>query len=340
MKRRTLLQGLGAGSLLYLGHARGFSDSGTGTGTAMIRPLVPVFDRLPQSVATRAGLSLATATPDQLAMASSAMFDATAIGCGVWPLVIGLGKTAERIVDQIPAQFPELFPEWFGLGHLNDGAGDLGLYRTGLAHGAITATGLDLRLAGCAGAVLILDATDPIARAEATHWAGRLAAAEVYLRVLVVLNASGIRHDDPWRAGLQAPVIEVQPGADTLDQTGIVHALLPGLLMLQPNTGHDFADTKCPLTQTSYARTTAVRWTPSDDLDSVIANAYAAVSPHRCRDAHIWINASPSFSSWNEVNAQRFGEGLPDDVHYWVVPWWCLNMSAVELVFSVTLMYD
>ncbi|WP_295588485.1 hypothetical protein [uncultured Lamprocystis sp.] len=342
MKRRTLLQGAGAGGAFYLRNALGFS--GNETETTMVRPLVPVFDRLPQTLATHAGLSLASATPDQLAMASSATFDSTAIGRGVWPLVIGLGKTGGRIVDQIPARFPELFPELFGFHHLEDGAGDLGLYRTGLASGATTATGLDLRLARCSGAVLILDATDSRVRAEATHWAGLLAAAGVYLRVLVVLNASGIRHDDPWRAGLQAPVIEVQQGANTLDQTGIVLVLLPGLLMLQSNSSHDFADTQGPLTRTRFARTTAVRWTPPEDPGPAIATAYAAVSPHRCRYAHIWVNAPRfAFTSWAERDAisRRFGEALPDDADgYWFEPWWCPNMSAAERVFSVTMMYD
>jgi len=344
MKRRTLLQGAGTGGALYLGNALGFSGGETETEATMVRPLVPVFDRLPQTLATHAGLPLATATPDQLAMASSATFDSTAIGRGVWPLVIGLGKTAGRIVDQIPAQFPELFPELFGLDHLEDGAGDLGLYRTGLAGGTITAPGLDLRLARCSGAVLLLDATDPRARAEATHWAGVLAAAGVYLRVLVVLNASGIRHDDPWRAGLQTPIIEVQQGANTLDQTGIVLALLPGLLMLQSNSSHNFADTQWPLTTTRFARTTAVRWTPPDDPGPAIANAYAAVSTHRCRYAHIWVNAPEfAFTSWAEGDAiaRRFGDALPDDADgYWFQPWLCPNMSAEERVFSLTLMYD
>ncbi|WP_295586517.1 hypothetical protein [uncultured Lamprocystis sp.] len=343
MKHRVILQGVGAGGSPCLGNAWNLSDGKSQTVT--VRPLVPVFDRLPHTLAASAGLSLATATPDDLARAASATFNPAAIGRGVWPLVIGLGPTAERIVDQIPAQFPELFPELFGLCHLEARAGeDLGLYRTGQASDAATAIGLDLRLTRCAGALLILDATDSIARAEATHWGAFLASTGVYLHALVLLNPSSIRHDDPWRAELQTPVIEVHQGANTLDQTGIVHALLPGLLMLQSNTRYDFADTQATLTTTRYARTTAVRWTPPDDLGPVIANVYAAVSPHGSRYALIWVNASSRFpfASWAERDtlSLQFGDAMPDNALYLFEPWWCPNMSDAERIFSVTLMYD
>lgn len=123
MKRRTFVAGLGAAGVC----APWIIAGGSPLAEPEFRPLVPVFDRLPEALAA-------------LPRVKS------------YPLVIGLGEAAQPMVDQ--ARTSPLLPL------------DAGLYRTGSASADGAPDWLTQRLESCGLAVLLVDAADPRALAE------------------------------------------------------------------------------------------------------------------------------------------------------------------------------
>lgn len=170
MKRRTVVRALGASTVLSLiGPARGSARL-----PDIVRPLVPVFERLP------AVLSGAVATPG-----SSFGGGLGADGdLNLYPLLIGLGPRAERVLDHLA-----------GRGALPT---DAGLYRPARAPVRDADGWLERRLQKTAIAMLLVDPEDPAARRDAWAWARRLVQAEVYLPVALVFDRRGSTPEAPW----------------------------------------------------------------------------------------------------------------------------------------------
>ncbi len=129
MKRRTFIAGLGAAGLC----APCIIAGGNPLAEPEFRPLVPVFDQLPEALAAEALAAL----PQVVGAAP----------VKVYPLVIGLGEAAQPMVDHTRTN--PLLPL------------DVGLYRTGAASAHCATDWLSQRLESCNLAVLLVDAADP-----------------------------------------------------------------------------------------------------------------------------------------------------------------------------------
>ena len=197
------------------------------------RPLVPVFDRLPEALAAEALAALPQVEG--------------ALPVKAYPLVIGLGEAAQPMVDQ--ALTNPLLPL------------DVGLYRTGAASAHGATDWLTQRLVSCNLAVLLVDAADPRALAECRHWAWKLAYYCVFLRVAVLLNTGAPEERRGRRAAvgtLLHGVIEVRTRGATLGAAQTVQFLLPGLAFELSGTIGDRDNAAWLFSEAPEARTTAV----------------------------------------------------------------------------------
>lgn len=261
MKRRTFVTGLGAAGLC----APWIIAGGDPLVQPAIRPLVPIFDRLPEALA---------APPSKTGKPLR------------YPLVIGLGEAAQRMVDQ--ARTCPLLPL------------DAGLYRTGAATAPGATDWLARRLESCYSALLLVDTADPQALAEGPHWARQLAEHEVTLRVAVLLNATGPWEPRGWRAAMRASlegVIEVWTRGATLGADQTVQFLLQSVPFLRSGLiGYNSGGIRVVLSNGPEARTTAVRWEHEPILPAALANACGPLDPTGCKAAVLWVHTGRDFT--------------------------------------------
>jgi hypothetical protein len=323
MKRRTLLQVLGAGCVL--GPAGMGATADPGPGQAAARSLVAVHDQLPAAVLTsirryRQLEWMAPPDPVRLPTVSDGWSH------GIYPLVIGLGPRAEALVDQLPQRL--ILPE------------DVGLYRSGPAGNARGEDWFQLRLAHCASALIVVDATDPQALAAAADWTGQLVQAGVYLHARVVVEVPDDAQDPDWLGVLPSPTLVVRQHATALDPLGTIAAMLYGLPCLhQSFCGYDAADLRMMLELGPRAFATAVRWTDREGLASAFATAYTALSPGDCRGAILFLSTGSDFrlAEFDEA-ANQLAAWLPLDAPACLVPLVIPGLAKGERVFNLTLM--
>ncbi|NBC46908.1 MAG: hypothetical protein GVY22_02715 [Gammaproteobacteria bacterium] len=284
MKRRIFLQSLGAAGAL--GFGSGWSSAGATVRRPALQPLTPVFDQLPQAMhearrrswAMRASWDAATGAARDTAIVEP---DDDAYD-GLYPLLIGFGPRAERILDQLHAA-----------GAI---AADAGLYRTGRAASQPVSNWLAQRLERTAVVMLVIDPDEPAAREEALQWARQLVDDGVYLSVALVLDSQGEGLDPSWRSALGIPVIEVCVGRCGLDTRTIVRAMLPGVpFNRQGLIGVDLLDVRTVLTTGSRAWTTAVNSPSAEDGPTAIARGFANLPPVRPTGVLAWVNAGCDF---------------------------------------------
>ena len=268
MKRRTFVTGLGAAGLC----APWIIAGGNPLVEPEFRPLVPVFDRLPDALAAEALVALP--------------YVVGSLPVKAYPLVIGLGEAAQPLVDQ--ALTNPLLPL------------DAGLYRTGAASAHGATDWLTQRLESCEVAVLLVDAADPRALAECRDWAWKLAYDDVFLRVAVLLNASGPVEQRGRRAAvgtLLHGVIEVWTHGATLSAAQTVQFLLPGLAFELPGTIGGRGNADWLFSEAPEARTTAVCWEHESILPAALANACGPLDPQGCSGAILWVHAGRDFTA-------------------------------------------
>lgn len=308
--------------------ALGFDTAGSPgdghIGARGLRPLMAVHELLGEDVAT-----LAKTPADTAPQSEWPDLDLDAWEPHAHPLVIGLGPLAEQIVEQTPERV--VVPA------------DVGLYCTGAPNTGQSSDWLALRLTQCASALLLIDAGDPQSLVEARVWARRLAESEVYLRVVVALNAPAEGFDPEWRAALQAPLIEVRRCAHGEDAAGTLYALLPGVPFDEPNAMicYGFDDVRRVLSAGSRARTTAVRWTHPESPRQAIASACAALgSEHSC-SALAWVNTGVDFTMEElEVLQHALDSSLAPTADLLLVPLLHRELPKSERVLSLTIVGD
>ena len=180
------------------------SDSGTGQGPERLlanmnilrgwhagRPLIPVYDQFPLALGDHAQACLKACSSSTGAVPEIPKRADRWIG-SFYPLVIGLGPTVEHFLNQLPGRYT--LPK------------DVGLYRSGIPGNTLSGDWLQQRLARCDVVLVIVDWADPQARTAATHWGRLLDALNVYLRVMMVVNAPSAPQDQAWLMGLGLPV--------------------------------------------------------------------------------------------------------------------------------------
>lgn len=314
MKRRTFVAGLGAAGLC----APWIIAGGNPLAEPEFRPLVPVFDRLPEALA---------ALPRVKA----------------YPLVIGLGEAAQPMVDQ--ARTSPLLPL------------DAGLYRTGAASAHGAPDWLNQRLESCGLAVLLVDTADPRALAECREWASNLADYDVFLRVAVLLNTSGSAEQRGRRAAVATQlnnvswpveqlggtllhsIIEVRTGGATLGAAQTVQFLLPDLAFDLPDTiGDNWKHASWLLAEGPEARTTAVCWEHEPILPAALANACGTLDPQGCRGAILSVHAGQDFTT-DERDAlhRQCDRLLPRSTYRWIAVMVHPDWSTRRRVLSLTL---
>jgi hypothetical protein len=285
MKRRSFLQGIGACGAIGLGG--GWSAAGATVQRPLLQSLTPVFDQLPQAMSEarrlHQALCVSWGDTEHETDALSRLDLDDDVDNGIYPLVIGLGPRAERLLDQLQAA-----------GAIDDAAG---LYRTGRAASQPATNWLEQRLERTAVVMLVIDPDEPAACDAALRWARQLVDDALYLRVALVLDAQGGGPDPAWRKALGIPVIEVCTGHCGLDTPTIVRAMLPGLpFNRQSLIGVDLSDIRTVLSTGTRAWATAVHSPPAEDGPSAIARGFANLPPVRPTGVLAWTNAGCDFS--------------------------------------------
>lgn len=246
-----------------------------------IPDLVPVFERLPEALAT-------PRHPGQPAR---------------FPLVIGLGRAAQQLVDQIGPQ-PWIPP-------------DAALYRSGppahdsglqVQHGS--EHWLRQRLEVCDSALLLIDTADPRALGEGLVWARQLATHAVELRAALLLNTRTATVPEAWRRALGEYLIgaiELRTRGATLDVRSTLRVFLQGLPFMQKGLfGYRPADFIWALSAGACARTTAVQWSHATILPVAIRAASRCLDVREPRGLLAWIHAHEDFTigEYDAIRAQ------------------------------------
>ncbi len=243
--------------------------------------LVPVFERFPEA--------LAAPTPP----GKTSRF----------PLVIGLGRAAQQLVDRIGQQ------AWI--------PPDAALYRSGLPardSGLPADEGsahwLRQRLEVCDSALLLIDTADPQALGEGLVWARQLAAHVIDLRTALLLNTSTATVPEAWRQALGEyliGIIELCTRGATLDARSSLRMFLQGLLFLRTwPLGYSATDVIWVLSAGACARTTAVQWSHAPILPVAIRAASRCLDVREPRGLIALVHAYEDFTigEYDAIQAQ------------------------------------
>jgi len=288
MKRRTFIQSIGAVGTLGLGKDAALAKA-TSNSNASVQTLTPVVERLPEVLAE---VRAEQRNLQAFAAASAAERSDDDIGfgpalephdCHCYPLLIGLGPRAERVLDAIHTA-----------GNIPI---DAGLYRRGNQRPRQAPNWLAQRLQKTAAVMLLIDPDDSASLEDARVWARYLQGVDIDLKVALVLEAEDAGLDPSWRRALGLTVIDVRAGDGGLETTTIVRALLPCLLFQQiALIGVDLADICTLIDYGSRAWTTAVHVRAPDDVTAALARAFANLPSIRATGAMVWVTSGLDYS--------------------------------------------
>jgi hypothetical protein len=175
------------------------------------------------------------------------------------PACIALGPEADAVIDTLRVRAKA---SWDAHSHWSGWDSDC--FRTGRDDPAGLDRWIDTRLSPGDFITLVVDATDPAARAQTPGWANRLAGLkEAALRFALIVGDDASDPDAPWRATLHETldgVFDCGPQRGLL-RTAAITTHVDGLLMLSRTfISYDVADLRVVLKTGVRLRTGATVW--------------------------------------------------------------------------------
>jgi hypothetical protein len=175
------------------------------------------------------------------------------------PACIALGPEADAVIDTLRVRAKA---SWDSFSDMTGWDSDC--FRTGRDDPAGLDRWLETRLGPGEFIALVIDATDPAARAQTPGWADRLAGLkEAALRIALIVGDNARDPAAPWRAPLHSALDGL---FDCSPQPGFLRAAaiathVDGLLMLSPTfIGYDVADLRVVLKTGVRRHTGATVW--------------------------------------------------------------------------------
>lgn len=224
---------------------------------------------------------------------------------------LALGPEADAVIDALRVRARA---SWDADSHWS--GWDIDCFRTGRDDPAGLDRWIETRLRPCDCIALVIDATDPAARAQTPGWADRLAGLkEAFLRFALIVGDDG-DPDAPWRATLHETtdgVLDIAPQRGFLRAAAIA-THVDGLLRLSSTIiGYDIADIHQVLKAGVMLRTGATIWNRESRRTGAFRRLWTQLDVGPAGGVLAWLHGGydSSLSDFNWL-CDQLGEHIPD----------------------------